>query len=142
MSLDEKRNRASVIFTGEVIGSSSAEYTGFSSVTFRVIKSQKEVRDRYVTVIADQGSSCGYTFEVGGIYTVLAADRDGKLYTDYCSGNELQQPPPMKREASYYLGDWLLLFISQHILTTAGLLIFVLLAAGIVYQRTKLRRLH
>jgi hypothetical protein len=142
MSLEEKRRAASVIFTGEVIGSSNSGVIDYAAVTFRVNEAEKAVSSSYLTVLADASISGIYPFEVGGVYRVLANKHKGKLYTGCCSGNTLVRRPPARRTASYYFGDWASFFVEKHGLMTAGLMVSALIVIGIAHRRGKAARLH
>ncbi len=80
---------AKVVFSGEVIGINKIPKTRMVQVNIEVKESWKEVLHKEITITTELGT-CGYHFQVGTEYLVIAhGSENGTLTTGLCLGNRI-----------------------------------------------------
>ena len=93
MTFTEATDRAEVIFVGTVTGRADGRESEFGravDVTFAVSDVYKGAAPAEAVVrTADNSAACGFAFEPGGTYLVMARSGSDGLETDLCTGTAL-----------------------------------------------------
>ena len=89
-TLEERFERASVVFVGTVIFTKPAFFSRSKQHAFIVHETLKgEVGNTVLVSTAQNGAACGSTFRLGKKYKVFASNASGNFHTWSCSGNQV-----------------------------------------------------